>query len=76
MIKESEILTEVDKLNSVAKKLSKNYEYRKGNDGTFGLFEVHDSNVYRPVYMSKTSSGFFAYVNLLKNLYEKGKITE
>lgn len=76
MINEFDITLEMHKLNEAAKKFEKTYEHRKGKDGQWGLFEVHDENVYRPVYMSTTSAGFFAYVNLLKNLFEKGKITK
>lgn len=74
MITESDIKLEMDKLNTAASKFEKVYEHKKGKDGNWGLFEVHDENVYRPVYLSTTSAGFFAYVNLLKNLYEKGKM--
>ena len=76
MINESDIIIEVDKLNESAKKFGKTYEYHKGKEGQWGLFDVHDENVYRPVYMSTTPAGFFAYVNLLKNLFDKGKITK
>jgi hypothetical protein len=74
MITEFDITVEMDRLNAAAKKFEKVYEHKKGNDGKWGLFEVHDENVYRPVYMSTTNSGFFAYINLLKNLFEKGKV--
>jgi hypothetical protein len=73
MITEFDITAEMHELNSLSKKMGREYEHRKGNDGTWGLFDVHD-NSYRPVYMSKTSAGFFAYVSLLKNLYKQGKI--
>jgi hypothetical protein len=76
MISENDIKLELDKLNDAAKDFDKVYEYRKGKDGNWALFEVHDENVYRPVYLSKTSAGFFAYISLLKNLYNRGKIGE
>ena len=76
MISENDIKLELGKLNDAAKDFDKAYEYRKGNDGNWALFEVHDDNVYRPVYLATTSAGFFAYVSLLKNLYNRGKIGE
>jgi len=76
MITEFDITLEMNELNKASKKFEKVYEHRKGKDGNWGLFEVHDENVYRPVYVSSTPAGFFAYVSLLKNLYNKGKITE
>lgn len=76
MITEFDITLEMNELNKASKDFGKVYEHRKGKDGNWGLFEVHDENVYRPVYVSSTPAGFFAYVSLLKNLYNKGKITE
>jgi hypothetical protein len=76
MISENDIKLELDKLNDAAKDFDKVYEYRRGKVGNWALFEVHDENVYRPVYLSKTSAGFFAYISLLKNLYNRGKIGE
>ena len=76
MITEFDIALEMHELNKASKKFGKVYERRKGKDGKWGLFEVHDGNVYRPVYMSSTTAGFFAYISLLKNLYNKGKITK
>lgn len=76
MITENDIKLELDKLNDAAKDFDKAYEYRKGKDGNWALFEVHGENVYRPVYLSKTSAGFFAYISLLKNLYNRGKVGE
>jgi hypothetical protein len=74
MITEFDITLEMGMLNKASKKFKRKYEYKKGRDGTWGLFDVHE-NSYRPVYMSTTPAGFFAYVSLLKNLYEQGKIT-
>ena len=74
MITENDIKLEMDKLNTAASKFDKVYEYRKGTEGKWGLFEVHDDNVFRPVYMATTTAGFFAYINLLKNLFERGKV--
>lgn len=74
MIVESDIRRELEKLNAASAKFEKTYDCKEGNNGSWGLFDVKE-NVYRPVYMADTPSGFFAYVNLLKNLYEKGKIT-
>lgn len=74
MITENDIKLEMGRLNAAASKFEKVYEYKKGKDGNWGLFEVHDDNVYRPVYLATTSAGFFAYINLLKNLFERGKV--
>lgn len=68
MITETDIKKEVELLNEAAKRLERNYEYRKGQDGMWGLFDVHE-NSYKPVYAANTPSGFFAYVSLLKNIY-------
>ena len=75
MISESDIKLEVSALNKAAKKYGKKYTHQMGDKGYIGLFEVN-GNVYRPVYCSKTTAGFFAYVSLLKNLYNRRKIGE
>lgn len=72
MITESDIKAEVVKLNESAEKYGRNYEYKKGERGMWGLFDVHE-NVYKPIYASTTSAGFYAYISLLKNLFQQGK---
>ena len=79
MITEQDIANEVKALNDIANKLDKSYEYKRGNNGQWALFDVKELNensVYRPVYLSDTPAGFFAYVSLLKNIYKKGNIPE
>lgn len=73
MITENDINAEVIKLNKSAEKYGRNYEYKKGRNSIWGLFDVHNET-YKPVYSSSTSAGFYAYVSLLKNLFEQGKI--
>lgn len=73
MITENDIKKEVQALNDVAGAYGRNYEYRMGMDGLIGLFDVH-GDVYKPIYCSNTTAGFFSYVSLLKNIFKKGKI--
>jgi hypothetical protein len=72
MIDENDIRSEVTKLNESAGKYGRNYEYKKGENGLWGLFDVH-GNVYKPIYASSTPAGFYAYISLLKNLFQQGK---
>lgn len=73
MITEEDIKKEVVKLNEASKRLDRNYEYKKGKDGMWGLFDVH-GDTYKPVYAAGNEAGFFAYVSLLKNLYLGNKM--
>lgn len=75
MITENDIKNEVKALNDVAFDYGRNYEYRMGKDNLIGLFDVHDG-VYKPIYCSKTTAGFFAYVSLLKNIFKRGMIPD
>ncbi len=75
MITENDIQKEVQALNDVAGDYGRNYEYRMGKDNFIGLFDVHDG-VYKPIYCSKTTAGFFAYVSLLKNIFKRGMIPD
>ena len=75
MIPENDIQKEVQALNDVAGDYGRNYEYRMGKDNFIGLFDVHDG-VYKPIYCSKTTAGFFAYVSLLKNIFKRGMIPD
>ena len=75
MITENDIKKEVQALNDVAGDYGRNYEYHMGKDNLIGLFDVHDE-VYKPIYCSKTTAGFFAYVSLLKNIFKRGMIPD
>ena len=75
MITENDIQKEVQALNDVACDYGRNYEYRMGKDSLIGLFDVHEG-VYKPIYCSKTTAGFFAYVSLLKNIFKRGMIPD
>ena len=68
MVTDEEIKKEVSALNEAASGFDRNYEYHKGNNGSYALFDVQGSN-YKPVYLSSTPAGLFSYISLLKNIY-------
>ena len=75
MITEDDIKKEVQALNDAANGYGRSYEYRMGEDDLIGIFDVHE-DTYKPIYCSKTTTGYFAYVSLLKKKKKKGMIPD
>jgi hypothetical protein len=76
MVTEENIVNEVKLLNEASSRLGRSYVYRKGNDGSFCLFNV-EGDTYRPVWLCEDEISLFSYVSLLKNIYlRKGENDE